>query len=122
MDDTPKLTTDESPVTQFFRNYLQRKLDEHVRPEIQALAKRGNVTLTEVTGLQCNSWEWEHLYPAMTDEAFTGCVQHALNNCARGPSPCTTYDEAVVNVYAPELLRRFNAMVRVFGSIPEADR
>lgn len=48
----------------------QSDLDEHVRPEIQALAKRGNVTPAEVAELRINSWEWEHLIPAMNDEAF----------------------------------------------------
>lgn len=122
MDDTSKPPDDARSIERTLREHYQRKLDEHVRPEIQSLTTRGNVTLTEVAALRCNSWEWEHLYPAMTDEAFAESVQHSLNNCARGPSPCRSYDEAVVNVFAPELLRRFQAMVKVFGSVPRAER
>lgn len=122
MSDTQPTTEDVNRVERSFRDHYQRGLDEHVRPDVQALAKRGNVTLTEVRTLRCNSWEWEHLYLAMTDEAFVDSVAHALRNCARAPSPCSTYDEAVSNLLAPELLRRFEAMVKVFGSIPEADR
>ena len=122
MDDTKPTIDDAHRIERTLREHYQRKLDEHVRPEIQALAQRGDVTLSEVKALRCNSWEWEHLYPAMTDEAFAESVQHSLNNCARGPSPCRSYDEAVVNVFAPELLRRFQAMVKAFGSVPRSER
>ena len=88
----------------------QRQLNQHVKPEIQALAKRGEVTLAEVVELRCNSWEWEHLYPAMTDEAFEHTVSHALANCGNVSSPCASYDEAVTGLLAPELLRRFRGL------------
>lgn len=82
-------------------------LDQYVRPEIQALAKRGNVTPAEVAELRINSWEWEHLTPAMNDEAFVARVEHALKNCSPRGYPSRSYDDAVYGLYAPELLKRF---------------
>jgi len=86
--------------------------DEHVRPEIRELVRRGNVTPAEVAELRCNSWEWEALVPAMTDEAFAARVEHALSNCAVRKRPFSTYDEAVAGLYAPELLKRFQVAAR----------
>jgi hypothetical protein len=85
----------------------QTDLDEHVRPEIQALAKRGNVTPAEIAELRCNSWEWEHLVPAMNDAAFVAEMEHAIKNSSRRKQPFATYDEAVSGIYGPELLKRF---------------
>jgi len=98
---------EDSYISKRLSEWCQRRLDQHVKPEIQALAKRGRVTLAEVLELRCNSWEWEHLVPAMTDEAFEHAVQHAISNCARAPSPCSTYDESIATLLGPELLRRF---------------
>lgn len=86
---------------------------DHVRPEIRKLAQRGNVTPEEIAGLRCNSWEWEFLVPAMTDEALVEQAQHALSNCSPGRRPFTTYDKAVCGLYGPELLRRFHSQSRV---------
>jgi hypothetical protein len=91
----------------FFAKKAHEQLDEHVRPEIQALAKRGNVTPAEVAELHINSWEWEHITPAMNDEALVARVEHALKNCGQHKRPFASYDEAVQGLYAPELLRRF---------------
>jgi hypothetical protein len=94
----------------FFAQRAQSSLDEHVRPEYQALAKRGNITPAEVAELRCNSWEWEHLIPAMNDEAFVACMEHSFANCGHHKRPYSTYNEAVEGLYAPELLRRFKLM------------
>ena len=94
----------------FFAKKTQERLDEHVRPEIQALAKRGNVTPAEVAELRINSWEWEHLTPAMNDEAFVARLEHAIKNSGWHKRPFSTYNEAVEGMYAPELLRRFKLL------------
>jgi hypothetical protein len=77
---------------------------DHVRPEIQALIDRGNVTLAELHELRCNSWEWDALVPAMTDEALISRAQRAIDNC--GP-PEFNYRGSVIGVFAPELMIRF---------------
>jgi hypothetical protein len=88
-------------------------LKPRVRPEIRDLAKRGNVTSAEVAELCCNSWEWEALVPALSDEAFVLQMQRALDNCfTTRERPFVTYNAAVEGLYAPELLRRFQAASR----------
>jgi hypothetical protein len=83
-------------------------LKPRVRPEIRDLAKRGNVTSAEVAELCCNSWEWEALVPALSDEAFVKRMQYALDNCfTTRERPFVTYNAAVEGLYAPELIRRF---------------
>ena len=92
---------------EWLKRRAQVERDEHVRPEIQALVARGNVTPDEIATLRCNSWEWEALVPAMNDDALFERMQHALKNCSRVHRPAASYNESVVGVLAPELLGRF---------------
>lgn len=78
-----------------------------IRPEIRALLARGNVTPAEVEELRCNSYEWEALVPVMNNEALIGRMEHAFENCSHVGKPASSYNDAVVGVFAPELLRRF---------------
>jgi hypothetical protein len=88
-------------------------VSEHVRDEIKKLVERGNVTASELEELRCNSWEWEALVPALNDEAFVKQMQHAIDNCfVFRKRPFSTYNDAVEGLYAPELLRRFQAAAR----------
>jgi len=92
---------------------LDENSDERIRPEMQNLIRRGNVTVTELADLRCNSWEWEALVPALSDEAFVERMQYALDNCfTRRERPFSTYNQAVEGLYAPELLRRFKFSAR----------
>lgn len=109
-----------SKVGKWLAEKAQESLDEHVRPEIQVLAKRGNVTPEEVAEIRCNSWEWEHLIPAMNDEAFIARMEHAVKNCGYYKRPYTTYNEAVEALYAPELLRRFKGAMLAARDYAEA--
>jgi len=82
--------------------------EPRIRPEIQALVDRGNVTADEVMELRCNSWEWEAIIPAMNDQAFMRRIANVLHNCTRsGARPFVTYDDALKGLLVPELLRRF---------------
>lgn len=84
-----------------------------IRPEIADLVRRGNVTPAELTELRCNSWEHEALVPALSDEAFVERMQYALNNClTTRERPFATYSQAIEGLYAPQLLRRFQAAAR----------
>jgi hypothetical protein len=81
---------------------------DRVCQEIKDLIRRGNVTPAELSELRCNSWEWEALVPAMTDEAFIDRMEHTLKNCSQSRErPYTTYDQALQGLWAPELLKRF---------------
>ena len=113
--------TDGNPIKDALARLTQEWLDKHVRHEIQALVKRGNITLEERAALRCNSWEWEHVYPALTDEALLAAVEHNLTNCARAPRPCTTYDEALSNILAPLVVERWKRTIRRDADQPTAD-
>lgn len=98
----------------FHRRVEEDDTVERIRPEIQALIRRGNVTLAELQEIRCNSWEWEALAPALDDAAFVDRMQYALNNCAQSKTrPFTVYDDAVKGLYAPELLNRFQRTLQV---------
>ena len=109
-----------SKLEKWLASQAQATLDEHVRPEIQALAKRGDITPAEVAEIRCNSWEWEHLIPAMNDEAFVAQMEHAVKNCSLHKQPSSSYDEAVQGLYAPELLRRFKLATQINEAVREA--
>jgi hypothetical protein len=86
-------------------------VSEHIRPEIAALIARGNITLTELNELRCNSWEWQAMVPAMNDEAFVDRMEYALKNCfTPARRPFSTYNEAVEGLWAPQLIRRYQTL------------
>lgn len=106
-----------SKLGRWLEREAQYALNEHVKPEIQALAKRGNITPAEVVEIRCNSWEWEHLVPAMNNEAFVARMEHAIKNCGWHKRPYGSYNEAVEGLYAPELLKRFTLVADVLEAI-----
>lgn len=98
----------------------QRRLDEHVRKEIQELAKRGNITLAELEEFRGNSWEHEHIVPVLDDEAFLKHAEHMLNNCRFDNSrPYRSYNEAVMGMMMPELIKRFGVLLRTHARSQE---
>lgn len=104
----------------FFTKYYDEKVGEymsHVRPEIAALAERGQVTWAEYDA-PMNSYERELILPKLVDTAFLKALKYYVENCGRHerprlsrPSRC--YDDAVMNVMLPELIRRFEERVRI---------
>lgn len=89
-----------------------------VRSHIEALIVRGNVTLAELLELRMNSFEWAAIVPALTSEALIHQATHALANCARGRQPPVVYEDAVVSLHAPELLKRLSALTRKDPTMP----
>lgn len=80
---------------------------EYIRPEIQALVKRRNVTLEELSNLRINSWERDALVPVMTNEALIDRAEYAVANCfVTRERPFCTYNQAVEGLFAPELIKR----------------
>lgn len=83
-----------------------------IRPHIRELVARGNVTQSEVHKLRVNSWEWEALVPAMDDEAFFYNYEYCKSNTHTDRSrPNMTYNDAMCNLYADEVIRRFKSWV-----------
>lgn len=90
----------------------QAEHDAHIRPEFRTLAERGNVTIAEAKELRGNSWEWELLVPAYDTQAFLEQLQHTLDNCFHDRRrPCVSYPDALAELYVPELVRRYKAIV-----------
>ena len=82
------------------------------KPEVKALLERGDVTLDDIKNLRCNSLEWHALQLKMTDKAFLDRMHHAMAN-SHIDLRLTTYNDAVIGHFAPELMRRFEALVEL---------
>lgn len=82
--------------------------EDMIRPEYKELRERGNITPEEWEDIRANSWEFEHLYPALTDQALVNVVRHQLKNAQpkRGSGPCITYDESLIHNMIPLLCER----------------
>jgi hypothetical protein len=113
----------EKSVTGFLAKHAEERRqehDSHIRPEIAALIARGNITLTELNELRCNSWEWQAMVPAMNDEAFVDRMEYALKNCfTSARRPFSTYNEAVEGLWAPELIRRYKMISKKVSDLAE---
>jgi len=82
----------------------------NIKPEFAALIERGNVTTADIENLRGNSWDWEALTQAYTDETLIERVEHAITNVGRPRSgPSVTYNEAIIHRWAPELIRRLRS-------------
>lgn len=82
-----------------------------IKPEIAALIKRGNITIEEMRDLRANSYEWESLTPALSNEALIERTNQAIDNCPRAHVPAQSYPEAVHAVFAPELIKRLRQLM-----------
>lgn len=82
-------------------------MNDKIRPEIKALAERGNVTLAEWDSLRMNSWERELLIPKLDNEALARLTEQMVSNCVIDyRRPHITYDSAILGLAVPELVRR----------------
>lgn len=58
--------------------------EDLIRDEVRKLYARGNVTWEEWQTLRLNSWEFDYLIPALTDEALLNNLEkNILPNCTR---------------------------------------
>lgn len=78
-----------------------------IRPEIKELCKRKQlISLEEYKGLHGNSWEWDAIHRHLSLEATIHAAEHCLKNCAPRPQdPCTVYEDAMINIHVPKMLR-----------------
>lgn len=86
--------------------------DTYIRKEIRELIERGSITVEENESIACNSYERQAMIPALTNEAFLKQMRYCLGQCGYVATPATTYDDAIKGVYAPELLKRFDKLLR----------
>jgi hypothetical protein len=81
--------------------------DAMIRPEIGALAERGDITLEEWNALRINPWERELLIPKLDNAAFIHVTGQMVSSCViDGRRPYITYDSAILGLIVPELVRR----------------
>ncbi|AZV43607.1 hypothetical protein BAOM_2998 [Peribacillus asahii] len=67
--------------------------DRSVTPEMRAT-------------MRMNSYAQDDLPPKLTDETLINTVKHYLSHCSKPSFPCSTYDEAIIHKYVPELIKR----------------
>lgn len=77
------------------------------------------ITAEEWSGLRMNSYEMKLLYSKLDNTALIGCVENHLKNCRQGSpyDPAGSYDEAIVQDFAPLLLERLKASVANTSSV-----
>lgn len=103
-----------------FENARKRREEErlsHIRPHIQdavAAGRSGRMLTKEAYEELCknglNSWEAEALVPLLSLDLLMSHIKRGLSQCQPKRDelrPCVTYDEAIIHLYMPELLKRF---------------
>lgn len=80
-------------------------LDNGEQIHVSSLEDR-SVTPEMKATMRMNSFAQDDLPPKLTDEALIETVKHYKNNCSRAKYPCSTYDEALVHILLPELVKR----------------
>ena len=57
--------------------------------------------------MRMNSYAQDDLYPKLTDEALIDTAKYFMSQCSRPRKfPCTTYDESVIHMILPEMIKR----------------
>lgn len=61
-----------------------------------------------------NSWEREELVPYFDDDCLIHHIEYCLTQCERKyrSGPCSTYDESVVHLWMPEIIKRLKASAK----------
>lgn len=72
---------------------------------VSELADR-SVTSEMKNQMTMNSYAQDDLPPKLTNEALLGTTKYYLSNCSKPRFPCSTYDEAVIHILVPELVKR----------------
>ena len=95
--------------------YLKRKQEEYELKYITFKGKEIHITELEdksVTSemkkeMRMNSYAQDDLPPKLTDEALIDTTKYFMSQCSRPRKfPCTTYDESVIHMILPEMIKR----------------
>lgn len=79
-----------------------------IKPEVAALLKANELISYETySKLRLSGHEWRMIYPLLDNNALIKATEEHLANASRmiGKTP-TTYDEALIHVFIPILLKR----------------
>lgn len=65
-----------------------------------------SVTIEQKKDWRMNSYAGQELIKKLNDEALFDTIEYFLNNVGRCQYPATTYEESLINVVVPELVKR----------------
>ena len=80
-------------------------LDNGEKIHVSSLEDR-SVTPEVKATMRMNSYAQDDLPPKLTNEALIETAKAYQANCSRAKYPCSTYNEAVIHILLPELLKR----------------
>ena len=85
---------------------------EHVRPEFQEIAVQNRtIELHEYEEMRMNSYERAFLLPYFSDEVLLQMIEYARRNSSTRSYPVpVTYNDAIIDAYMPELMKRFRVL------------
>lgn len=87
-------------------------LDSGEKIHVSSLEDR-SVTPEMKATMRMNSYAQDDLPPKLTNETLIETAKFYLANCSRAKYPCSTYDEAVIHILLPELLKRLEEHTKV---------
>lgn len=94
-----------------YQSAVEQEKALYISAKVRDRVENGTpMNYTEWVHMRGNSWEFEAIYPLLDNEALCYVAQTVLDNClprkGAAHKPCTTYDEAAVNVFLPLLIKR----------------
>jgi hypothetical protein len=80
-----------------------------------------SVTTEMKDQMKMNSYAQDDLPPKLTNEALIETVKHYKDNCSRPLHfPCSTYDESIIHVLVPEMVKRLEELMEENEKYQEA--
>lgn len=90
---------------------LKEKQEPLIKEEIKQLCARGDITLEEYNTLYMNSYERAYIIQFLRDDALLVVAKTYLDNVTSTPDFPTTYEDAILHIIFPQLLKRFSNVV-----------
>lgn len=82
---------------------------DHVSDEIKDLCERGwSISKEEYCALRMNCYERVFIVPFLSKEALEHVTRKCLKHCGPVYNLPVTYDEIIIHVLVPELLKRLD--------------
>lgn len=72
--------------------------------------KDRSVNVEKKQKMRMNSYAQDDLYPKLDNEALIYTARHFIANCSTPRFPCATYDESLIHMILPELIKRLEGL------------
>ena len=69
-----------------------------------------SITPQQLSEMKMNSYAQEKLHPKLNTDALINTTRSYLSQCSRSRYPASTYDEALVHLIVPELIKRIEEL------------